>query len=215
MKNKKFNSTKCNEFFKPANREDTKSICSNKILIEVSGRHVHLSKEDVDKLFGKGYKLNNIKNLSQPGNYAAKEKVSLINGNKRFDDVRILGPPRGRTQVELSKTDSIYLGLKAPVKLSGDYKNTPGIKIKGPKGEVNLKQGVIVARRHLHVSESQAKDLGIKNKDIVSIKTPGERSLVFNNIITRVGNFESALHLDTDEGNAAGIENITYGELIK
>ena len=186
----------------------------DKIKIEVSGRHVHISQRDIDKLFGVGYELTKVRDLSQPGTYAAKENVILV-GKRAIEQVRVLGPPRDDSQVEISKTDSFDLGLKAPVRLSGDIKNTPGVKLKGPKGSVDLKKGVIIAERHLHLSEKQAKDLSVKDDDNVSVKVDGERGVTFHNIIARVGDYDSALHIDTDEGNAAGVEGEVFGELVR
>ena len=187
----------------------------NKVLVEVSGRHVHLCQEHIDKLFGKNYKLTKIKDLSQPGEYAAEERVDLINGSRVIENVRVLGPPREESQVEMSITDSFELGLKAPLRLSGDLGGSEDIVLKGPKGRVNLKRGAIVAERHLHLSPEQAKEFAVKNNQEVSIKIGGERSVTFHNVFIRIGDYDAALHLDTDEGNAAGIEGKTYGELIK
>lgn len=187
----------------------------SKILVEVSNRHVHLSREDIDLLFGKGYKLRQHRALSQPGQFAAKEKINLINSNTTIENVRVLGPERKETQVELSKTDAIYLKINPPLRNSGDLKSTPGIILKGPKDMVELKKGVIIIQRHLHASEKEAKKLGIKDGEIVSIKIPGQKETIFNNILARVGpKHKLAVHLDTDEGNAADIAKITFGELL-
>lgn len=188
----------------------------NHILIEVSNKHVHLCRKDIDLLFGKGYKLNILKQLSQPGQFAAEEKVNLISKDRKISNVRILGPERKETQVELSRTDAIYLKVDAPLRESGNLYNTPGIKIEGSKGCIDLKKGVIVAQRHLHASEEEAKELGIKDGQLVSIKIYGKKGGIFNNVLVRVNpKYRLAVHLDTDEGNAACIKEKVYGELIK
>jgi len=185
------------------------------ILVEVSIRHVHLSREDIDLLFGKGYELTIFKQLSQPGQFAAREKVTLENNGRKIERVRVLGPERKETQVELSRTDAIYLKIDAPLRESGNLNETPGIKIEGPKGCVKLKRGVIVAQRHLHASEEEAKELGIKNGQLISIKVHGKKGTIFNNVLVRVGpKYKLAVHLDTDEGNAACIKGKTYAEII-
>jgi len=187
-----------------------------KVLVEISSRHIHLSKEHVDVLFGKDYQLKIHKKLSQPEQFAAKEKVNLVNGDKRIDNIRIVGPERDQTQVELSKTDAVNLNINAPLKISGDLEETPGIVLEGPKGSVVLEKGVIVAKRHIHVSEEQAEKLGIKDKKYISIRIDGEKETVFNKLLIRIGpNHNLAVHLDTDEGNAACINKKTFGELIK
>jgi len=191
-------------------------INKNKIPIEVSARHVHLSRKDLEVLFGKAYKLNILKKLSQPGQFAAKEIVTLINKNKKIEDIRILGPVRKETQVELAKTDAVYLKINPPLRESGDLKETPGIKIKGPIGEIKLKKGVIIAQRHLHASKEEAKELGITDGQLVSIKILGKKGVIFDNVLVRVSpNYRLAVHLDTDEGNAACINQEDYGKLIK
>lgn len=187
-----------------------------KVLVEVSARHIHLSQEHLEKLFGKGYKLKPIKKLSQPGTFSAEETVTLINNNQRIANVRILIPLREETQVEISKTDAIHLGVNAQLRHSGDLKNTPGITIKGPKGELKLEKGVIIAKRHLHLSEKQAKEFELNDKDKVNIKILSERSLIFNDVDVRVEkNYDCSFHIDTDEGNAAGIDKVLYGEVLK
>jgi propanediol utilization protein len=189
---------------------------SNKIPIEVSNRHVHLSREHIELLFGKGYQLKIHRNLSQPGQFAAKEKVNLINRDKRIDNVRIVGPERDQTQVELSKTDAVNLNINAPLRISGYIEGTPGIVIEGHKGSIVLEKGVIVAKRHIHVSEEQAEKLGIKDKKHISIRINGEKETVYNKLLVRIGsNHNLAVHLDTDEGNAACINKKTFGKLIK
>ncbi|MBW2995703.1 phosphate propanoyltransferase [Candidatus Woesearchaeota archaeon] len=183
------------------------------IPIEVSNRHIHLSKKDIGVLFGKDYMLKVARKLSQPGQFAAHEKVHLVSGDKRIENVRVLGPEREETQVELLKTDATYLNIAVPLRLSGDIEGTPGITIKGPKGSIELEKGVIIAKRHIHVSEKQAEKLGIKDKEHVSIRVNGN---VFDELLVRTGpGHNLAVHLDTDEGNATCINKKTFGELIK
>ncbi|PIQ92293.1 MAG: propanediol utilization protein [Parcubacteria group bacterium CG11_big_fil_rev_8_21_14_0_20_39_14] len=176
--------------------------------IEVSARHVHLSKKDLEALFGFGYKLKKMRNLSQPGFFAAKEVIGIERGNQKIADVRILGPLRKRTQIELSLTDVVNLGIKNPTR-------NPGITIIGPKGKMNIKKGAIVAWRHIHLGPEEARKLGLKNGGSVSIKTKGKRALIFNNVLVRIDkNFKKSVHLDTDEGNAAGITKKGKGTLV-
>jgi putative phosphotransacetylase len=186
-----------------------------KIPIEISARHVHLSQKDLEKLFGRNYKLHPIKKLSQIGEFATKEEVEIINGKEKLK-MRILGPVRKQTQIELSLTGAIKLKLKKtpPIKLSGDLKNATKVKIKGPKGTTIA--NAIVAHRHLHCSPDDAKKLKIKNNQKIKIKTKEKRSLIFDNVIVRVNEkFRLALHLDTDEANAAGIKNKAFGEIVE
>ena len=187
----------------------------NKILVEVSNRHIHLSRKDVGSLFGIGYQLKEIKQLSQPGIFAAEEIVTLINGDKKLGRVRVIGPEREQTQIELSRTDANQLKLAVPLKESGDLETTPGIEVEGPQGKIVLENGVILAKRHLHASKEEAQELNLKDGELISIKIPGERGLVFNQIGVRVNpNYKLAVHLDRDEGNAAGIDKEIYGEII-
>ncbi|MCD6471321.1 phosphate propanoyltransferase [bacterium] len=188
-----------------------------KIPIEVSARHVHLSRKDLDKLFGKGYQLTKIKNLSQPEQFAAKETITIKGKRGEIKNVRILGPVRQKTQVEISKTDAINLKIEAPVRLSGNLKNSGGCILIGPKGKIKLKEGVIIAWRHLHIEPKLAKKYNLKNGQFVSIKVKNtKRSLTFHNVIVRVSpKFRLAFQIDTDEANAAGIDKFGEGELIK
>ncbi|MEW6407853.1 MAG: phosphate propanoyltransferase [Patescibacteria group bacterium] len=187
-----------------------------KIPLEVSARHCHLSQSDLDILFGKNYKLQKIKDLSQPGQFAAVQTVTILGPKGKIERVRVLGPLRSKTQVEISKTDGFILGVLPPLRISGDLVGSAGIRILGPKSEINLKEGLIVAWRHLHCSPQEAKNLGIKNSDLISVKAEGERGLVFANIVVRVDkNFRLACQLDTDEANAAGVRQGDFGILIK
>ncbi len=183
--------------------------------IEVSARHVHLSKLDCERVFGKGYGLKKLKDLTQPCDFAAKETLEVRVGHKRIPNVRIVGPIRETTQVELSITDAIYLGIVPPVRISGDIKQSAGAFLIGPEGRAELKEGVIVAQRHLHSSQSEAKKLKLKNDETISVRIKGERALVFNNVKVRVRkDYRLCLHLDTDEGNAAGINRKGEGAII-
>lgn len=187
-----------------------------KVPIEVSARHIHLCPEDLNKLFGKGYKLEKFKPLSQPGMFAAKERVALRNKDKTIENVRIIGPCRKQTQIELSLTDAFNLGLNVPVKDSGSLENTPGITIIGPKGKVILEKGVIASRRHIHVSDQEAKQLELENKQVVWVEARGPRALIFKNVLVRVDpEFSLSMHVDTDEGNAAGINKKGEGIILK
>ena len=175
------------------------------VKIGLSNKHLHLQKEHIEILFGKGHELTPTKPLVQPGQFACEEKVDIVGPKNTLKGIRVLGPARPETQVEVAMTDARTLGIKAPVRESGKLEGTPGCKIVGPCGEVEIDQGVIVALRHVHLSPAQAEEAGVKDKDIVSIKIEGERGLVFNNVLVRSGDaHEREVHLDTDEGNAAG-----------
>jgi len=187
------------------------------ILVEVSARHIHLSRADMDVLFGEGSELHPIKDLSQPGQYASEEKVTL-KGPKGTAGVRVLGPLRKETQVELSLTDARSLGVKAQIRESGDLEGTTGgLTIVGPKGEIAIDRGVIAAKRHIHMTPEDAAEFGVNNGDIVAVKieTNG-RSVVFADTVIRVSpNYSLAMHIDTDESNAACAFGEVYGEIIK
>ncbi len=175
------------------------------VKIGLSNKHLHLQKDHIEILFGKGHELTPTKPLVQPGQFACEEKVDIVGPKKTLKGIRVLGPARAETQVELAMTDARTIGVKAPVRESGKLEGTPGCKIVGPCGEVEIDHGVIVALRHVHLSPAQAQEAGVKDKDIVSIKIEGERGLVFNNVLVRSGDaHEREVHLDTDEGNAAG-----------
>lgn len=177
-----------------------------KVPIEISARHLHLSEADCEKIFGKGYELKKLKDLTQPCDFASKETLEIRVGHKRISNVRVVGPIREATQVELSLTDAIYLGITPPVRISGDIKESAGAFLIGPEGRVELKEGVIIAQRHLHASTTEGKKLKLKDGGTISAKIEGERALVFKNIKVRIRkDYRLCLHLDTDEGNAAGI----------
>lgn len=188
---------------------------SVKVPVEISARHIHLSKEDFEKLFGKNKKLEPIKKLSQPGEFASKNKVEIINGKEKLN-ARILGPLREHSQIEMSLTDAYTLKLNPlpKVRLSGDTHGTTNITVKGPKSQIKIP--AIIAQRHLHCSEEQAKKLKLKDHQIISIKIPGQRKTTFHNILVRISKkYDLSVHLDTDEANAAGISEKTFGEIIK
>lgn len=175
--------------------------------IGVSARHIHLSRNDIDRLFGNGYELTVMKELSQPGQFAAEETVAVIGPKGRFDKVRILGPARGKSQLEISRTDSFLLGVHPPVRESGRISGTPGIQIEGPAGKVDLDEGVIVAARHIHFHTDEARQWGIADKQKLRVKVNGERPLIFEDVIARVSDqFALDMHIDTDEANAAGVK---------
>lgn len=184
--------------------------------IGVSARHIHLSEEHVEALFGSGYTLTEMKPLSQPGQYAANETVAVIGPKGQFEKVRILGPVRKRTQLEVSRTDAFALGVKPPVRESGDIAGSAGIKLQGPAGEVTIEEGVIVAARHIHFHSSDAERWNIEDKQRLRVRVGGDRGVVFENVIARVSDeFALDMHIDTDEANAAGIANGDSGEIIE
>jgi putative phosphotransacetylase len=182
---------------------------TTKIPIEISARHIHLCQKDTETLFGKNYVFTKKKDLSQPGEFAAQETISVRFNNKEITNVRVISPQRSKTQVEISLTDAYNLGLSVPVRLSGDIKGTPGVLLIGPKGQV------IVAQRHIHISPIEAMKSGIDGQDVISIKVDGPRTMTFHNVKVRRGEkFKLSVHLDTDEGNAAGINQKAFGELV-
>jgi len=185
------------------------------LTVGISARHVHLSPEDLICLFGHGYQLHVKAPLSQPGQFAAEETVALAGPRGRLERVRILGPTRGATQVELSPTDARSLGVNPPVRLSGDHRETPGIGIEGPQGRIEIPSGVIIAWRHIHMLPTEAVEFGLQDRDVVLVKTTGDRAVIFEQVIVRVRP-ESGLelHIDTDEGNAAGLKNGDSVEII-
>lgn len=190
----------------------------DKVLIETSARHVHVSNEHLEILFGKGAQLTPVKDLSQPGQYASEQRVTIVGPRSSIKNVVILGPTRPATQVEVSATDARTLGIPAVVRESGDIKGTPGCKLVGPAGEVELEEGVIVAKRHIHITPEEAEKFNLKDNEVVSVKvTTDNRSLTFSDVVVRVSpKFALAMHIDTDEANAAGITTQgTYGEIIK
>lgn len=184
--------------------------------IALSNKHIHLSKGHIETLFGEGYELKKMKDLSQPGQYACEEKVDVIGPKNALKGVRVLGPARSNTQIEVSLSDGFVLGVVPPVRDSGDLAGSPGAKIVGPKGEVEINEGVIAAARHIHMHTSDAEEFGVKDKDRVKVRVSGERGLVFENVLVRVHkNYALEMHVDIEEGNAAGVRNGTLVELIK
>ena len=182
--------------------------------VGLSNKHCHLSQADIDTLFGAGYELTKMKDLSQPGQFACDEKVTVV-GPKGSFEMRVLGPARPESQIEISITDGFSIGIKAPVKNSGDIAGTPGAKIVGPNGEVELKEGIIAAARHIHMHTSDGEKFGLKDNDIVSVKVEGPRGLIFDNVLVRVkDSFALEFHADIDEGNAAGLKNGDTVEII-
>ena len=187
----------------------------NKILVETSARHIHLTREHVDILFGEGHQLTVKKMLSQPGQFACEEKVT-VKGEKGELKMSVLGPERKETQVEVSLTDARTLGVKAPVRESGDIKGSGACTLVGPCGTVEISEGVIAAKRHIHLTPETAAELGLSDKQIVSVKLDTERSLVFGDVVVRVSpSYAPAMHIDTDESNAACAFGEVYGEIIK
>lgn len=186
-----------------------------KVPVEVSARHVHLSQQDQDALFGPGYEMRVVKDLSQTGQWAAEEKV-VVRGPKGEFKARVLGPCRSRTQVELSRTDCFALGIPAEARLSGTLDGTPGCTVVGPKGEVALNEGVIVPLRHIHISDKEAEARGLSHGDVRMVKVGGPRGATFHEVHIRVHEtFRLAMHLDTDEGNAVWADQQgTAGELV-
>ena len=180
-------------------------MAEKKVIIEGSGRHCHLTKETVETLFGKGFELDKKKMLSQPGQYATSSKITVV-GPKRTIEVSILGPFRSADQIELSLTDARSIGLEPPVRESGDLAGSPGCKLIGPQGEVEITEGVIIAKRHIHMIPEDAAKFGVTDKQIVQVKVDGERALIFDEVVARVSpDYATYMHVDYDEVNAAGI----------
>ena len=187
-----------------------------KLLVETSARHIHLSRHDFEILFGKNAKLTIRKSLSQPGQFACNERVSIISPKNKIQSVPILGPLRNQTQVEISLTDARKLGLNAPIRDSGNLTGTSGCTLVGPMGDLNIYEGVIAAKRHIHIDPKSAENFNLKDEQYVKVKIYSEhRSLIFDDVVVRVNeNFSPAMHIDTDEANAAGINSNVYGEII-
>lgn len=181
---------------------------NNKLVpLGLSNKHIHITREDCNILFGEGYELTNMKDIIQPGQYAAEEKVEVV-GPKGKMTVRIIGPVRPYTQLEVSISDTFKLGVPAMIRMSGDLEGTPGFKIIGPKGEVTKDFGCIVAARHVHLSPEEATAFNMKDGDVVSVYIPGERSILMNNVIVRSGSTHKLeMHIDVEEGNAAKAKN--------
>ena len=194
--------------------EEIKSKIS--VMVEASGRHIHLSQQDADTLFGKGYRFKIKKELSQPGQYAYEERVDITGPKGTIKNVAILGPCRSNTQIEVSMTDARQLGINAPVRLSGDIENTPGCTVSRGNVSIDVPRGVIVAKRHIHVTPQDAEKFNIKNNDTLKIKVFAQRPLIFDDICARVSkDFSSAVHIDYDEGIACGFTNGTVCIIVK
>ena len=189
---------------------------AKEVLVEISARHVHVSQEHLEILFGKDYKLTPKKDLSQPGQYACEERVTVVGPKRELAGVSILGPCRKATQVELSLTDARAIGVKAPIRESGDTAGSGACKLVGPAGEVELTEGVIAAKRHIHMTTEDAAKYGITDSQIVSVKVATEgRSLVFGDVVARVSDsYALAMHIDTDEANAAAVPGSCVGEIL-
>jgi putative phosphotransacetylase len=186
-----------------------------KVEVGISNKHVHLSDADLVTLFGAGHKLTLKKELKQPGQFAAEELVDVAGPKGTLKGIRVLGPTRKESQVELAQTDARGIGLTLPVRESGVLDGSPGVKLIGPAGELTLTKGAIIALRHIHLSPSQAAEAGVKDKDWVTVKTSGSRPLIFEDVLIRSGDAHtSEFHVDTDEGNAAGITNGDKVEII-
>jgi putative phosphotransacetylase len=198
------------------NEEKWRKLYMEKFIVEVSARHIHVTKEQLAILYGEGHELTPKKALSQPGQFVCEEKLTLV-GPRGELKVSILGPERKEGQVELSLTDARTLGVEAIIRESGFIEGTNGIKVVGPCGEVELEKGVIAAKRHIHMTPADAEKYGVENGQIVNVKVETEdRSLVFGDTVVRVrDDFALAMHIDTDEGNAAGIKGSAMGEIVK
>ena len=188
-----------------------------KVLVETSARHMHITQEHLEILFGKGYELTKKKDLSQPGQYACAERVDVVGPKKTLPGVSILGPVRPSTQVELSLTDARSIGVAAPIRESGDIAGSGACKLVGPCGEVEISEGVIAAKRHIHMTPADAEVFGVQDKDIVSVAIDNEgRALIFGDVVVRVSEkFALAMHIDTDESNAAACGREVYGTIVK
>lgn len=183
--------------------------------IALSNRHIHLTQEDTEILFGEGYQLSVAKELVQPGQYASNEKVDAKGSRGTIKGIRVLGPARSHTQMEVSLGDARVLGVDPVVRESGHLENTPGVTLVGPAGEVELKDGVIIAARHIHMSPEDAANFEVRDQEEVKVKVGGERALVFEKVIVRVSpNYKLEMHVDIEEGNAAGVKNCDMVELI-
>jgi len=187
-----------------------------RIPIAISAHHAHLCQRTIDVLFGPGYQLQPRNPLTQVGQYAAQETIALVGPHGRIEHVRVLGPPRSKDQIEVSRTDEMTLGLQAPLRISGDLRNTPGVTLEGPRGRVSLTGGLVCALRHIHMSPADALRLGVHDHDVVRVAVDGGRSVVFGNVVIRVADaYRLELHLDTDEGNAAGVAAGTTATILR
>ena len=187
-----------------------------KITVEASGRHVHLSRESIDILFGKGYKLTKATELSQPGQFGCNERVSISGPKGTIVNVIVLGPERGQTQVEVSKTDALILGVKPPIRESGNLGGSAGVTITTDKASLTIKEGLIIVKRHIHLTPDDANLFKVCDKEIVKAKISGERPLIFDDVVIRVGKqYSTAMHIDYDEANACGYIKGSTAKIIK
>ena len=185
------------------------------VLIETSARHVHLTKEHVEVLFGAGAALTLKRALSQPGEFLSDQRVDVTGEKKTLANVAVLGPERVATQIEISLTDARSIGVEAPIRESGDVAGSGACKITGPCGTIEISEGVMAAKRHIHLTPADAEEIGVKDKQIVSVSIGGERAMVMGEVVIRVKpTFKKAMHIDTDEGNAAGLSGEVYGTII-
>lgn len=186
------------------------------IPVEASGRHIHLSRADADILFGEGYQFTKVKDLSQPGQYACKERVTVTGPKGSIQNVIVLGPERKQSQMEVSLTDALTLGIKAPVRQSGDIKGSPGVTVSNGSRSVTLDEGIIVAKRHIHMTPEDAKKFNVSDGEIVKVKVSGSRPVIFEDTVIRVSkNFKTYMHIDYDEANACGYSKESWGIIVK
>ena len=184
--------------------------------VGISNHHLHLSQKDLEILFGKGYQLTPIKPLSQPEQFAAKETVTISGPKGKIDRLRVLGPVRPQTQIEISVTDCFALGIDPYLRMSGVLDGTPGCEIIGPAGSIKIPSGVIVAARHLHISQYESEVYDLKTGDVVSLRVPGQRALIFENVLVRSGDGHALeVHIDVDEANAAQLKNGDILEIVR
>jgi acetate kinase len=188
-------------------KEVAKAQQNEPFLLEVSAHHIHLSQEHVEALFGKGHQLTWHSDLSQPGQFACKEQVNVVGPKGSINRLRVLGPPRKETQLEISMTEQFKLGIHPPIRESGDLNGTPGCILEGATGKITLEKGVICALRHIHMCPEDALRYGVKDKSTVRVRVKGKRELIFGDVLVRVSpNYKLAMHTDTDEANAAGLK---------
>lgn len=185
------------------------------IEVEASGRHIHLSRADLDYLFGTGYQLTKAKDLSQPGQYACKERVDLVGPKGVLKNVVVLGPERKQTQAEISLTDTLTIGIKAPIRISGDIKGTPSFSVSANGKTLELKEGLIVAKRHLHITPEDANRFHVRDQERIKVKVFGDRPLIFEDLEVRVSkDFQTYIHIDYDEANACGFHKGTLAMIV-
>lgn len=190
---------------------------SKEFIVETSARHVHVTEETLAILFGEGHELTKKKDLSQPGQFACEERVTVVGPKKELPNVSILGPCRKADQIELSATDARSIGIAAPVRESGDVKGSGACKLVGPCGEVEVSEGVIVAKRHIHLTPADAEELGVTNGEIVAVKieTPDRTAILCDTVCRVSENYSRAMHIDTDESNAVGAGRDQMGVIVK